>query len=70
MDFVIHNSHRFDDVMAEKIRSFSLNEIPLASELSEESREIRARFHAAGERFDHTVIIFDDATVGGDIIIF
>lgn len=64
MDFVVHNSHRFDDVLAEKIKPFSLNEIPLASELSAASLEVRVDYHSTGERFNHTIIIFNDATVG------
>lgn len=64
MDFVVHNSHRFDDVLAEKIKPFSLNEIPLASELSAASLEVRVGYHSTGERFNHTIIIFNDVTVG------
>lgn len=62
MDFVIHKSHRFDGLLAEKIKSFSFNEIPLETELSEEAIAERLGAHATGDSFEHTIIIFDDDT--------
>ncbi|MEJ1343682.1 MAG: UvrD-helicase domain-containing protein [Candidatus Sedimenticola sp. (ex Thyasira tokunagai)] len=62
MDFIVYKSHRFDDVLASKIKPVSFNEIPLKSELSEEALAIRAESHATGENFEHTILLFNDDT--------
>ncbi|MCW9013529.1 MAG: UvrD-helicase domain-containing protein [Gammaproteobacteria bacterium] len=62
MDFVINKSHRFDGLLADKIKYLSLKEVPLESELTEECLADRAMSHAEGVSFEHTIIVFDDAT--------
>ena len=62
MDFVIHRSHRFDGLLANKIKFLSFNEIPLESELSGVALADRAEDHATGGNFEHTVIVFNDDT--------
>lgn len=64
MDFVIHESHRFDGMLAGKIKSLSLNQIPLESELSEKYLADRAAAHVTGGNFEHTIIVFNDDTLG------
>jgi len=64
MDFVIHKSHRFDGMLADKIKSLSFNEIPLETELSAETLADRAKVHVTGGGFKHTIIVFDDNTRG------
>jgi DNA helicase II / ATP-dependent DNA helicase PcrA len=60
MDFVIHKTHRFDCLIADKIKPLSFNEIPLESELSIQAIEDRAQAHSVGGKFEHTVIVFND----------
>lgn len=67
MDFVIHRSHRFDNEISEKILGLSYNEVPLDSELNEPALAERSALCAIGQNFEHTVLVFDDAT-RGDII--
>ena len=62
MDFVIHKSHRFDGLLAEKIKLFSFNEIPLKSELEEKALTDGAEVYATGASFTHTIIVFNDDT--------
>lgn len=62
MDFVIHKSHRFDGMLAGKIKSLSFNQIPLESELSEKYLADRAAAHVTGGNFEHTIIVFNDDT--------
>lgn len=62
MDFVIHKSHRFDNFIANKIKTLSFNEVPLESELSEDALVDRAEAHVEGDNFEHTIIIFNDDT--------
>lgn len=62
MDFVIHKSHRFDGMLAGKIKSLSFNQIPLESELSEKYLADRAAAHVTGGNFEHTIIVFNDVT--------
>ncbi len=62
MDFVVHKSHRFDDILASKIKAFSFNDIPLETELSEDALAVRSEAHADGGDFEHTIINFDDNT--------
>jgi len=62
MDFVINKTHRFDNFLADKIKLFSFNEIPLESEFSEEVLRERTTTHSTGENFEHTIILFDDDT--------
>ncbi|NTU73433.1 UvrD-helicase domain-containing protein [Candidatus Roizmanbacteria bacterium] len=63
MDFVINKSHRFDGVLADKIKSISFNEIPLKTELSAEKLGFRTKIHATEGHFEHTIIVFDDDTL-------
>lgn len=62
MDFVIHNSHRFDGMLAGKIKSLSFNQIPLESELSGKYLADREAVHVTGGNFEHTIIVFNDDT--------
>ena len=62
MDYVINKSHRFDSNLAGKIRSFSFNEVPLETELTEVALRDRATLHSIGGPFEHTVILFNDET--------
>lgn len=64
MDFVIHKSHRFDGMLAGKIKSLSFNQIPLESELSEKYLADRAAAHVTGGNFEHTIIVFNDDPPG------
>ncbi len=60
MSVVLDRSHRFDGSLARKIKPFSLNEIDLETELSDEALNVRAEAHAAGQEFAHKIILFDD----------
>lgn len=62
MDFIVHKSHRFDSKLASKIRSLSLNGIPLETELKDDTLADRSKVHNTGKDFEHCVIIFNDAT--------
>jgi len=62
MDFVIEQSHRFDDSIASVIKGLSFNEVPLASELSHTTLEERKNCHSSGGQFEHTLFIFDEET--------
>jgi len=62
MDFVIHKSHRFNGVLADKIKLLSFNEIPLETELQEEALAARAVVNETGENFEHLIIVFNDDT--------
>lgn len=64
MDFVIHRSHRFDNGISEKIRGLSYNEVHLDSELNDVALAERNALCAIGQSFEHTVLVFDDATRG------
>ena len=70
MDVVINKSHRFDRKIAEKIRSLSFNEVQLETELSEDDLVERNQFSDEGNGFEHTVIIFDDQTIGDVVAVF
>lgn len=60
MDYVIYKSHRFDNSVADKAKLFSLNEIPLESELSDETLAKSREAHVTSDDFEHTIIIFND----------
>lgn len=62
MDYIIHKSHRFDGALSNKINRLSLNEIPLETELTETSLLDRAQAHISGNKFTHTIILFNDDT--------
>ena len=62
MDFVINKSHRFDGSLATKIKPLSLNEVPLETELTDESLRHRAEFYSSVGPLEHAVIVFDDET--------
>ncbi|HHH0488431.1 TPA: UvrD-helicase domain-containing protein [Yersinia enterocolitica] len=62
MDYIIHKSHRFDGALSEKINRLSFNEIPLETELTETSLLDRAQAHISGNKFTHTIILFNDDT--------
>ena len=63
MDFVIHKSHRFDGILADKVKPLSLNEIPLETELSAEALSDRFKTHASGGDFEHTIVVFNNETL-------
>ncbi len=63
MDFVINKSHRFDDNIAAKVGCFSFNRIGLQTELSQSQVEDRLVVCGEPGAFEHTVIIFRDATL-------
>lgn len=58
----VHKSHRFDSVLAGKIKPLSFNEIRLETELSDDALAERLRLHSQEGSFEHTVIVFDDDT--------
>jgi len=60
MDFIINKSHRFRGSIAERIRGFSCNEVPLQTELTKDMIEKRNLLSKSGTGFDHTIILFDD----------
>ncbi|WP_323837878.1 UvrD-helicase domain-containing protein [Photorhabdus africana] len=62
MDYVIQKSHRFDGALSNKSGGLSFNEIPLETELTDASLLERAQAHVAGDKFSHTIIIFNDNT--------
>lgn len=62
MDIVIYNTHRFDAELADKVRAFSLNQVPLETELDDTALRKRAGAHADRGKFQHTIIVFDDET--------
>ncbi len=64
MDFVINQSHRFDDSIANKARGLSYNSIQLKTELSEDSIINRKCSHSRDGNFKHTVFIYDNSTIG------
>ena len=70
MDVVVNKTHRFDNGIAEKIRRLSFNEVQLETELSEETLAERAGYSDEGCIFEHTVIIFDDESIGDVILAF
>ncbi len=70
MDFVVHKSYRFDGQLADKIKSLSLNKIPLETELTEKILVTRSQIHSSGENFEHCVIVFDGDTLDGVIQYF
>lgn len=62
MTVVINKSHRFDNSLAEKIKPFSLNEINLETELTEQEPNARAAAYAHGQKVIHKIIQFDSET--------
>lgn len=70
MDFVIHRSHRFDNEISERIKGLSYNEVPLDSELNEAALGERGALCAIGQKFEHTVLVFNDDTRGNIIDLF
>lgn len=67
MDFVLDKSHRFDNGLAHKIKHLSLNQISLASELNETMATERTKTCSLCGNFEHTIILFDDSTIGSVI---
>lgn len=65
MNFVIEKSHRFDEALANKIRSLSVNRIKLSTDIPEDKLAERL-LNACSQhkRFQHCVIVFDDSTLG------
>lgn len=64
MDFVINQSHRFDDSIANKAKGLSHNSIQLKTELSEDSLISRKGSHSKDGNFKHTIFIYDNSTIG------
>ena len=62
MDFVINKSHRFDGSLANKIKPLSLNEVPLETELTDETLERREELYSLVGPLEHAVIVFNDET--------
>jgi hypothetical protein len=67
MDFIINLSHRFDNSIANKIKSLSFNSISLGSELSNEQIAKRSILNNDGTQFQHTIFIYDGNTIGSVI---
>lgn len=65
MDFVLHKSRRFSGEISELARPFSFNAIPLETALGENALTARKELSSTGEAFRHSVIVFNDASVGG-----
>ena len=64
MDFVINQSHRFDDSIANKTKGLSYNSIQLKTELSEDFIIRRKDSHSTDGNFKHTVFLYDNNTIG------
>lgn len=64
MNFVVNKSHRFDEALASKIKSLSVNQITLSSELSDEALADRSNACSQEDGFQHSVIVFDGDTIG------
>jgi DNA helicase-2/ATP-dependent DNA helicase PcrA len=64
MDFVVNKSHRFDENLASKIKSLSVNQITLSSELSGEALNDRLNACSQEEGFQHSILVFNDDTIG------
>jgi superfamily I DNA/RNA helicase len=62
LDFVVDKSHRFDGQLAGKIKPLSHNGIPLESELTEDTLNLRSHAHSNGDIFEHSIIVFNDDT--------
>ena len=67
MDFVVNKSHRFDANLAAKIKSLSVNQITLSSELSDEALADRSNICPQGDGFQHSIFVFDNDTIDGVI---
>ena len=65
MDFVVNKSHRFDNTLASTIKSLSVNQITLSSELSDQALADRSNACTQEAGFQHSIIIFDDDTLDG-----
>jgi DNA helicase-2/ATP-dependent DNA helicase PcrA len=63
MDYVINLSHRFDQTVADKIKSLSFNCVPLASELKEEDLQWKRSIHSGSGDFAHTIFVYDTSTI-------
>src|SRR5690606_15275286 len=62
MDFVVDKSHRFNAELAAKIKPLSYNCIPLETELSGKTLDMRLHAHSKTGVFEHSVIVFNDDT--------
>ena len=67
MDYVINLSHRFDQTIAEKIKSLSFNCVPLASEMKEEDLRWKRSINSGSGDFEHTIFVYDTSTIGAVI---
>lgn len=71
---VINKSHRFDESIADKIKTLSFNQIKLSTCIPENKRVERLSACSQKDGFQHSVIIFDDDTINevirrfGDIV--
>ncbi|MCF8325778.1 MAG: UvrD-helicase domain-containing protein [Leadbetterella sp.] len=63
MDFVINKSHRFNNSLADKIKSLSVNQIDLSTDIPTKNLNERLNVCTQQEGFRHSVIIFDDSTI-------
>lgn len=64
MNYVIDKSHRFDTSIGNKIKNLSFNQIDLSSNHSDYDLEKRNQFNSEAEAFKHSIIIFNDDTIG------
>ena len=64
MNFVINKSHRFDGGLASKIKLLSVNQIQLSTEISGDRLVNRLNACSQEGGFQHSIIVFDDDTLG------
>lgn len=67
MDFVVNKSHRFDEALASTIKSLSVNQITLSSELSDDTLADRSNICSQEDGFQHSILVFDNDTIDGVI---
>ena len=67
MDFVVNKSHRFDGSIAGKTKTFSLNEVPLETEQSDETVAAQLERVSRSGGFQHTLLVFDNESCGSVI---
>lgn len=67
MSFVVDKSHRFNESLADKIKTLSVNRIQLSTEIPENRRAQRLSACSQQGGFQHCVIIFDDDMINGVI---
>lgn len=64
---VINKSHRYSTDISSKIKSFSFNNIPLETDLSDQDQHDRKKNHQSKSEFKHTIFVYETSHVGSVI---